>query len=233
MDEATVEAILALPSVQALPPRRREFVLAYIRTQNASAAARAAGYRDNPRHSQQIARAGGRLLADCAVSAAVREGLAIRWRALLIGPDELLARASRIARHDHRRLLQAAAADPTLSTLDDDTAEALAGVKVRREVDKHGAVKAETVEYRTASKLQAIELMARVHRLIGADPTAGDVGAAFADAMARAAHRAALRDAAAGADDARVIEHADAPALQSSSDRVSSAAADQFAEGAQ
>jgi hypothetical protein len=108
-----------------------------------------------------------------------------------------------------------------LATIDDDTAEALGGVKIRVEKDKHGAVKAETVEIKQASKIAAIELLAKYHRLLQADVSADDFGVCFAQAMERAARRASMRDAAEQADDAVVVERS----------AVASGAGDAFADG--
>lgn len=238
MDIETAAEIAALPSIQALPLRKRFFAMAYIGNGgNASQAAIDAGYkpdRTERTKGSQIAGTGGRLLRDPQVALAVREGLALKWRALVMQPDEVLARVARIARHDHRALLRVAQSDPTLASLDDSHAEALQGVKIRREIDKHGAVKAETVEYRVASKLQALELLAKYHRLLQPDVAGGDLGVAFAEAMDRAARRAALRDAAAGAEDAIVGSDSSSPqALRPPAEGVASAAVDQFAQGSE
>lgn len=226
MTDDQAAEIAALPSMQALPLKRRFFAMRYVNTQNGADACRQAGYKENPRHDQQISVTARRLLGDAAVALAVREGLAVKWRALAIGADEVIARASRIARHDHRKLLHAAQASTMLESLDDDTAEALQGVRVRREVDKHGALKAETIEYRVASKLGALELLARYHRLLSVDATVADFGLSFADAMERAGRRAVLRDQAAGAPDAIVSD-----AGQADTSGAASAAAEDFARG--
>lgn len=236
MDTETAAEIAVLPSVQSLPLRKRLFALAYIGNGgNASQAAIEAGYkpdRTERTKGSQIAGTGGRLLRDPQVSRAVREGLAIKWRALAMGADEVLARTARIARHDHRKVMSVSVRDSSLASLDDDTAEALQGVKIRREIDKHGNVKAETVEYKIASKLQALELLAKYHRLLQPDVAGGDLGVAFAEAMDRASRRAALRDAAAGAEDA-IVESDSSQALRSPAEGVASAVVDQFAEGSE
>lgn len=152
---------------------------------------------------------------------AVREGREIMWRSLAMGPGEVLARLARIARHDHRKVLGSL----DLTSLDDDTAEALSGVKRREEVDKQGVVKARTIEVRVASKVQALEVLAKYHRLLQPDQTAGDFGLTFADAMERAGRRAGLRDSAANAEDA-IVSH-----TQSDPSGLPSEAAQQFIEG--
>jgi phage terminase small subunit len=225
MDVETAAQIAALPSVQALPVRKRLFALSYIVSSNGAKACRDAGYKENPKHDQQLSRQAGRLLGDGAVAAAVREGQAIRWRALQMSADEVLARASRIARHDHRKVIEQASKSRDLAALDDDTAEALQGVKVRRELDKHGNVKAETVEYKVASKLGAIELLAKYHRLLANDASVGDFGQAFADAMERAGNRASLRASANAAEDAII------PSTQGAPDALASEVAEDFARG--
>lgn len=237
MDTETAAEIASLPSIQALPLRKRFFALAYIRSQNGARSAEEAGYKPGKKAGAQLSVQAGRLLRDETVALAVREGLALKWRALVMQPDEVLARVARIARHDHREVMRLAQSDSSLASLDDDTAEALQGVKIRREVDKHGNVKAETVEYRTASKLQALELLAKYHRLLQPDVAGGDLGVAFAEAMDRASRRAALRDAAAGAEDAIVGSDSSSPespeALRPPAEGVASAAVDQFAEGSE
>lgn len=233
MDIETAAEIAALPSIQALPLRKRFFALAYIRSQNGARSAEEAGYKPGKKAGAQLSVQAGRLLRDETVALAVREGLALKWRALVMQPDEVLARVARIARHDHRRVEQAS----SLADLDDDTAEAVQGIKRRIEYDKHGERKAETIEIKVASKLQALELLAKYHRLLQPDVAGGDLGVAFAEAMDRASRRAALRDAAAGAEDAIVGSDSSSPespeALRPPAEGVASAAVDQFAEGSE
>lgn len=230
MDTETAAEIASLPSIQALPLRKRFFALAYIRSQNGARSAEEAGYKPGKKAGAQLSVQAGRLLRDETVALAVREGLALKWRALVMQPDEVLARIARIARHDHRRVEQAS----SLADLDDDTAEAVQGIKRRIEYDKHGERKAETIEIKVASKLGALELLAKYHRLLQPDVTGGDLGVAFAEAMDRASRRAALRDAAAGAEDAIVGSDSSSPeALRPPAEGVASAAVDQFAEGSE
>lgn len=225
MDTQVAAEIAALPSIQALPLRKRFFALSYIRCQNGAKACREAGYKVNTKSDSQLSTQAGLLLRKTEVDLAVREGLTLKWRALQMGPDEVLARAARIARHDHRKVIEEASTKRDLRDLDDDTAEALQGVKIRREIDKHGNVKAETVEYKVASKLGAIELLAKYHRLLQPDSAAGDFGATFADAMERAGRKASLRDSAAGAEDAIINP------TQTDQQGLPSEAAEQFIEG--
>lgn len=217
--------IAALPSIQALPHRKQFFCLGYIAHQNGAKAVEDAGYKIGIGRSQASTQA-GRLLRNADVALAVREGLALKWQAGVMSASEVLTRLSRISQHDHRKVMRAAVLDTTLQNLDDDTAEAVQGVKIRKEFDKHGAVKAETTEYKIASKVSALELMARYHRLLQMDTTAADFGSAFADAMDRAQNRSRLRDAAAGATDAIIT-----PAANAASDS-SSGSGDAFAKGA-
>ena len=223
MNVETAAEIASLPSIQALPLRKRFFALAYVRSQNGAGAAEEAGYKPGKKAGAQLSVQAGRLLRDETVASAVREGLALKWNALVMQPNEVLARIARIARHDHRKVEQAS----SLADLDDDTAEAVQGIKRRVEYDKHGARKAETIEIKVASKLGALEILAKYHRLLQPDQTAGDLGAAFADAMERAGRRASLRDSTADAEDA-IVSGGNA-----SGEGLPSAAVEQYVEGSE
>lgn len=217
--------ILALPSVQALPIKRRFFALSYIHSQDGQKAIEEAGYKPSlKRGALQSSASGraGRMLRDGKVALAVREGIDLKWRSLAMGPGEVLARIARIARFDQRKLEGVS----DLSLLDDDTAEALQGVKRREEIDKNGRVTGRTTEVKIASKLSALETLAKYHRLLSVDSTVGDLGSVFAEAMDRAGRRDALRASAGGAVDA-IVSH-----TQTHPEGLPSEVIDQFVEGA-
>lgn len=120
----------------ALTPKQQRFVDEYLIDNNATQAAKRAGYSEKTAHV-----IGGENLKKPAIAAAISEALEAQQERTQITADRVLKELARIATSDVRKLLTDGESLRPVSTLDDDTAAAIASVEIVAkpgEVDEDG-----------------------------------------------------------------------------------------------
>lgn len=143
----------------ALTPRQARFAEEYLVDLNATQAAIRAGYSSKTAHS-----AGPRLLENVGVQAAIARAMEERSRRTALTADRVLEEIAKIAFSDVRRLFDGEGNALRPGDLDDDTAAAIASIKVteQRRPDGDGKADMEQVrEVRMVDKLGALNLAAR------------------------------------------------------------------------
>lgn len=171
-----------------LDPKELQFVECYtgVSRFNASDAYLRAGYKGKPGKVSGLA---ARLIARDRVSQAVAERLGSRLRTLQMDGDEALEGISRIGRSDIRKVFDERGNVRPIVDLDDDTADAIASVKVveRRVPIGNGQFETEYVkEFKLYDKLKARETMAKAAgKLVERHEHVGPVQIVVSDADAR------------------------------------------------
>lgn len=145
-----------------LPPKRRLFVQEYLKDLNAKQAAKRAGYK-HP-HVE-----GARLLAFASVQNAVEAAFAKRMERMEITAEKVLQEIARLAFSDVRKVVEGDGTLKDVSTLDDDTAAAIAGIEVVEEFAGRGAEREKigyTKKVKLWDKTASLTLLAKHLRLI-------------------------------------------------------------------
>lgn len=153
--------VLDATNPHGLSPKELIFVECYtgVSKLNAQDAYKRAGFKADKRGALA-----SRLIGRDRVAAAVYDRLSARLRTLQMDGDEALEGISRIGRADIRRVLTADGNIRPIQELDDETADAIASIKVveRRVPDGKGGTEVEyTKEFKFYDKLRARELMAK------------------------------------------------------------------------
>jgi phage terminase small subunit len=151
--------VTPIENPHGLSPKELIFVECYtgISKFNASDAYTRAGFKPNRKNA-------ARLMTKEVVERAVAERLGSRLRTLQMDGDEALEGISRIARADIRKVLTPGGHIKPINELDDDTADAIASIKVveRRIPDGEGGFEVEyTKEFKFYDKLDARKVMAK------------------------------------------------------------------------
>ncbi|THF64333.1 terminase small subunit [Pseudothauera rhizosphaerae] len=136
--------------MRGLTPKQAKFVGEYLIDLNATQAAIRAGY-----SAKTADRIGAQLLGKTWVASAVAERMTARERRTEVTQDRVLLELARLAFFDPRRLLNDDGTPKQVTELDDDTAAAIAGMKVRTVASADGTT-ATVTEYKIADKGQAI-----------------------------------------------------------------------------
>ena len=102
--------------------RRTRFIKEYLIDQNATRAAKAAGYSEKTAYSK-----GSQLLKEIEVRQAIEEGNKKTFARLEVTEEHVKHELARLAFHDPRQFLNADGSARLITDLDDDTAMALAG----------------------------------------------------------------------------------------------------------
>jgi phage terminase small subunit len=135
---------------RGLTPKQARFVDEYLKDLNATQAAVRAGYSARTAEQQ-----GFQLLQKTSVQEAIAAGQKARERRTGITQDRVLLELARLAFFDVRKMLGADGTPKPINDLDDDTAAAIAGVKVRRVAGEDGE-SVTVIEYKIADKGQAL-----------------------------------------------------------------------------
>jgi len=171
--DVPVTSVKPVENPHKLSPKELIFVECYtgISKFNGSDAYKRAGFKPN-RHNA------ARLITKENVERAIAERLGSRLRTLQMDGDEALEGISRIARADIRKVLTPGGNIVPINELDDETADAIASIKVveRRIPDGDGGFEVEyTKEFKFYDKLDARKVMAKAagklverHGVVGA-----------------------------------------------------------------
>lgn len=148
----------------ALNDKQRRFVAEYLIDLNATQAAIRAGY--SAHTARQI---GEENLSKPDIAAAVAVEMQKRGERTGATADRVLQEAARLALFDPRKLFNADGSPIPIHELDDDTAAAIAGVKVIQLGGEEGP--AIVKEYKIADKNSALEKLFKHHGLYERDNT--------------------------------------------------------------
>lgn len=139
-----------------LTDKQQRFVAEYLVDLNATQAAIRAGY------SQNTARAiGCENLTKPDIQEAIQEERAKLAKRTEITQERVLQEYARIAFFDPRKMFDEEGNPLNISDLDDDTAAAVAGLEVVREVDEDTGVTSFTKKYKITNKLGALDSIAK------------------------------------------------------------------------
>lgn len=139
-----------------LNEKQLRFCQEYVIDLNATQAAIRAGYSKKTAYSQ-----GQRLLKHDEVQERIQEIKEERGRRCEVSQDRVLLEYARLAFFDPRKLFDDEGNPKDVSALDDDTAAALAGLDVVKEVDPESGVTSYTKKYKVANKLGALDSLAK------------------------------------------------------------------------
>ena len=139
-----------------LNEKQTRFCQEYVIDLNATQAAIRAGYSKKTAYSQ-----GQRLLKHDEVQEKIQEIKKERGRRCEITQDRVLLEYARLAFFDPRKLFDDEGNPKDVSALDDDTAAALAGLDVVKEIDPDSGVTSYTKKYKVANKLGALDSLAK------------------------------------------------------------------------
>lgn len=139
-----------------LTDRQRRFVSEYLIDLNATQAAIRAGYSQKTAYS-----AGQRMLKKVEIQTTLQEEIQKRSIRTNITQDMVLKEYARIAFFDPRKLFDDEGNPKDVSALDDDTAAALAGLDVVKEIDPESGVTSFTKKYKITNKLGALDSLAK------------------------------------------------------------------------
>lgn len=146
-----------------LTPKQSLFALEYLVDLNATQAAIRAGYSAKTAASQ-----GERLLRNVEIQAEIAKARKAREERTAVSSDRVLLEAARIALFDPRRLFNDDGTTKAITDLDDDTAAAVSGIKVRR-ISGEENENCSIIEYKVADKNSALEKLFRHHGLYERD----------------------------------------------------------------
>ena len=139
-----------------LTDKQKRFVAEYLVDLNATQAAIRAGY------SQNTARAiGCENLTKPDIQEAIQEERAKLSERTAITQERVLQEYARIAFFDPRKMFDEEGNPLNISDIDDDTAAALAGLEVVKEVDEDTGVTSFTKKYKITNKLGALDSIAK------------------------------------------------------------------------
>lgn len=133
---------------------------------NGAAAARAAGYTGS-----RAGRTAYELEQFPLIRERIREIASVRWKALQMEADEILARAAMIARADARALFDDSGKLRPLSELTDQEAAAIAGIETVEEFDGTGKARVKVGDVRKVrlrDPMAALRLLAEHKKLVKA-----------------------------------------------------------------
>ena len=140
----------------ALTVKQQVFIHEYLIDLNARQAAIRAGY--SPKTARDI---GPKLLRRPAIQTAIATRLAERSQRVEVQQDRVLLEIARLAFNDPRRAFDANGALLPIQDWPDETAAAIASIKINEIKDADGAVVGETKEIRFWDKGKQLELAAR------------------------------------------------------------------------
>lgn len=147
-----------------LNPKQQRFVLEYLKDLNATQAAIRAGYSAKTAKVQ-----GSRLLTNAAISEAVGKKHAKVTNNLEVTAERIIRERARLAFFDPRKLLDNTGRPLPLQDLDDDTAAAIAGLKVSDKYDTVEGSQERTVstvlEYKLADKNASLTALEKIQGL--------------------------------------------------------------------
>lgn len=139
-----------------LTDKQRRFVSEYLIDLNATQAAIRAGY------SQNTARViGCENLTKPDIQEAIQEEREKLSKRTEITQEKVLQEYARIAFFDPRKMFDEAGNPLNISDLDDDTAAAVAGLEVVKEVDRDTGATSFTKKYKISNKLGALDSIAK------------------------------------------------------------------------
>jgi phage terminase small subunit len=165
-DEAQGDS--SVPFQGGASARRRRFAAEYVRNGfRGTAAAIKAGY--SPKSARFIA---SELLANPNIAQQVRELTQLEFDQAQMNANEVLARLASIARADFRKFVDDDGKFIPVQDLDSDIAGAVKEVRVTRARLVKGVdmTETETTVLKVEGRVPALQLLARYHRLIEADP---------------------------------------------------------------
>ncbi len=142
-----------------LTDKQRRFVDEYLVDLNATQAAIRAEYSEKTAYSQ-----GQRLLKNVEIQAAIQQRQKELSKKTSITQERVLLEYAKIAFFDPRKLFQDNGQPKDITTLDDDTAGALAGLDVLEEYEGRGRDRefvGYTKKYKIADKLRALEALGK------------------------------------------------------------------------
>lgn len=148
---------------RGLTDRQARFVSEYLIDLNATQAAIRAGY--SKKTAEWI---GPQLLTKTHVAEAVAKQRKSREARTAVTADRVLLEAARLALFDPRKLFNEDGSTKAINELDDDTAAAIAGIKVRRISGEEGE-ECSIIEYKVADKNSALEKLFKHHGLYERD----------------------------------------------------------------
>ncbi len=140
-----------------LNPKQERFVLEYLKDLNATQAAIRAGYAAG---SAQVT--GSRLLSNAMVSEAIAAKQAKTLNKLEVTAERIILERARLAFFDPRKLLDDDGRPIPLSQLDDDTAAAIAGVKIVTQGNQDVGL-AEITEFKLADKNASLTALEKIN----------------------------------------------------------------------
>lgn len=141
----------------ALNERQARFVQEYLKDLNATAAYIRAGYSSNGKAAEANA---ARLIGNDKVQEAIAKARAKHEERTGVTVARVVQEAARIALFDPRKLFNEDGTAKAITDLDDDTAAAIAGLKVKR-VSTDSQDMCTILEYKVADKNAALEKLFR------------------------------------------------------------------------
>lgn len=170
-------------SARGLTPKQKVFVDEYLIDLNATQAAIRAGYSTKFANSNAP-----KLLQNTAISAAIAEAIKARSERTVITADQVLREYSRIALIDPRKLFGPDGSPLPIAQLDDDTAAAISGLEVVSVGNNEIGV-GQVLKVRLASKVAALDSVARHLGMFAKDTLNVNVTDALAERLSRAKAR--------------------------------------------
>jgi phage terminase small subunit len=148
-----------------LNPKQQKFVLEYLKDLNATQAAIRAGYSEKGASVQAT-----RLLANAKIAEAVGKKHAKVINNLEVTAERIMLERARLAFFDPRKLLDNTGRPLPLQELDDDTAAAIAGLKVQDKYeaaspDSEERVMSTVLEYKLADKNASLTALEKIQGL--------------------------------------------------------------------
>lgn len=143
----------------ALTSKQERFVAEYLVDLNATQAAIRAGYSEKTAYA-----IGQQNLKKLEIQTAIQKAIKKRARRVEITQDRVLQEYARLAFYDPRKLFDEDGKPKDISSLDDDTAAALAGLDVMEEYEGTGENRqfiGYTKKYKLANKLGALDSVAK------------------------------------------------------------------------
>lgn len=162
--------------------KRERFCLEYVKDFNGARAARDSGY--TKKHADKAA---NELRSFPEVQARIEELKAESFRKLHMTRDEVMARIASVARFDPRKLFDDAGRMKPITSLDEDTAAAVASIEVD-EIGADGATIGYTKKIKASDRLKALEMLGKHHGVFAEDNRQrGEASEKLLDLLAKAA----------------------------------------------
>lgn len=148
-----------------LNPKQEKFVLEYCKDLNATQAAIRAGYSEKGASVQAT-----RLLANARIAAEISQRHTKALGKLEVTAERIIQERARLAFFDPRKLLDSTGRPKPIHELDDDTAAAIAGLKVSDKYDRPepGAEEGNVstvIEYKLADKNASLTALEKINGL--------------------------------------------------------------------